>query len=152
LRIVRAARRGAWVLFGGIAPETIEAHVGLVQMMKSQGLLDRVLISHGCRGYDVGEKRGGKIRHYDCLFKQFLPAMFRAGFVLDQVEQLTALNPARAFHTRVRPLRRATGASGPHGQEPKSPQPAGKPPAPARKVRAPAGKTSSDSARPSEPA
>ena len=56
---VRAAKRGAWVEFDGISPTSVARHVELVQHMKTQGLLDRVLVSHDAGWYRVGEPGGG---------------------------------------------------------------------------------------------
>lgn len=94
---LQAARRGAWVEFDGIAPNTIERHVELVSTMKKAELLDRVLISHDAGWYHVGEPNGGTFRAYDTLFSRFLPALREAGFTADEIRQLTVENPAHAL-------------------------------------------------------
>jgi phosphotriesterase-related protein len=99
---VRAARQGAWISFDGLAPDNVERYVELVAFMKSEELLDRVLVSHDAGWYHVGEPGGGDFRPYDTLGSAFLPALRVAGFSEDEIRQLTVTNPARAFTVRVR--------------------------------------------------
>jgi phosphotriesterase-related protein len=90
------AEAGAWIEFDGIAPDSIDRHVELVQNMKRHMLLDRVLISQDAGWYWVGEPEGGSFRAYDTLFTLFLPALRAAGFTEEEVQQLTVENPAQA--------------------------------------------------------
>lgn len=93
----RAARRGAWVEFDGIAGTTVARHVGLVRRMKEQGLLGRVLVSHDAGWYRVGEPGGGQFRSYDTLFTTFIPALKAEGFVDTEIRQLLVRNPRVAL-------------------------------------------------------
>jgi phosphotriesterase-related protein len=94
---VRAARRGAWVELDGISPASVPQHVELVRHMKTEGLLDRVLVSQDAGWYRVGEPGGGRFRPYDTLFTAFLPAVRAAGFTEADVRQLMVENPRRAL-------------------------------------------------------
>lgn len=94
---VRAARRGAWVEFDGISEKSVDRHVALVQRMKSEGLLHRVLVSHDAGWYRVGEPGGGTFRPYDTLFTKFIPALKAAGFTEQEVRQLLVENPRRVL-------------------------------------------------------
>ena len=94
---VRAAERGAWVEFDGVAPATVDVHVALVRNMKDRGLLGRVLVSHDAGWYRVGEPRGGTFRPFDTLFTSFVPALKAAGFTESEVRQLLVDNPRRAL-------------------------------------------------------
>ncbi|HXW04460.1 MAG TPA: hypothetical protein VD833_04450 [Vicinamibacterales bacterium] len=96
-----AARRGAWVEFDGIAPETVDRHVDLVQRMRRAGLLEHVLVSHDAGWYRVGEPGGGRFRPYDTLFTRFVPALEAAGFSDQDVRQLLVANPRRALTRAV---------------------------------------------------
>jgi predicted metal-dependent phosphotriesterase family hydrolase len=98
---LQAARRGAWVEFDGIAPNTVERHVALVSAMREAGLLDRVLISHDAGWYNVGEPNGGTFRAYETLFTRFLPALGEAGFSEGEIRQLTVENPRRALEGMI---------------------------------------------------
>jgi predicted metal-dependent phosphotriesterase family hydrolase len=93
----RAATRGAWVEFDGIAPATVGRHVDLVRQMKEAGLLRHVLVSHDAGWYHVGEAGGGQYRPYDTLFVTFVPALRAAGFDDADVRQLLVENPRRAL-------------------------------------------------------
>ena len=93
----RAARRGAWVEFDGIAAATVARHVALVRHMKEQGLLGRVLLSHDAGWYRVGEPGGGQFRPYDTLFTTFIPALTAEGFVDAEIQQLLVRNPRLAL-------------------------------------------------------
>jgi len=99
---IRAARRGAWLSFDGVAPKTIERHAELVRVIREAGLLGRVLISHDAGWYHVGEPRGGLFRPYDTLFTQFIPVLKKAGFSDEEIQQLTVINPREAFGVRIR--------------------------------------------------
>jgi phosphotriesterase-related protein len=101
-RHAQIGRRGGWVEFDGVRPNSIERHVELVRHMKDEGLLDRVLISQDAGWYTVGEPGGGDFRGYDTLQAEFLPALREAGLTDDEVRRLTVENPARAFGVRKR--------------------------------------------------
>jgi phosphotriesterase-related protein len=96
----RAAQRGAWVEFDGIAPASLERHVELVMNMKDRGLSAHVLVSHDAGWYRVGEPRGGTFRPYDTLFTAFLPALEKAGFSDADRRRLLVENPRRALVPR----------------------------------------------------
>jgi phosphotriesterase-related protein len=98
--LVRAAKRGAWVEFDGISPNSVQRHVDLVQRMKSHGLLEHVLVSHDAGWYRVGEPGGGNFRTYDTLFTTFLPALKGSGFGEVDVRQLIVSNPRKALAGR----------------------------------------------------
>jgi phosphotriesterase-related protein len=93
----RAAERGAWVEFDGIAHASVGRHVELVLGMKERRLLERVLVSHDAGWYRVGEPKGGAFRPYDTLFTTFLPALEKAGFSHADRRQLLVENPRRAL-------------------------------------------------------
>lgn len=99
---VRAAQSGAWISFDGLAPGDVDRYVARVALMKSEGLLQRVLVSHDAGWYHVGEPGGGTFRPYEALFTDFLPALEAAGFTDDEIHQLTVVNPAEAYAVRVR--------------------------------------------------
>jgi phosphotriesterase-related protein len=94
---VRAAKRGAWVEFDGVSEKSVDRHVELVQKMKAEGLLGRVLVSHDAGWYRVGEPGGGQFRPYDTLFTTFVPALKSAGVDDREIGQLLVDNPRRAL-------------------------------------------------------
>jgi phosphotriesterase-related protein len=96
----RAAKAGAWVEFDGISDTSIDRHVELVVLMKTQGLLGRVLVSHDAGWYRVGEPGGGQFRPFDTLFTRFIPALTAAGMTTSEVNQLLVDNPRQALTPR----------------------------------------------------
>jgi phosphotriesterase-related protein len=96
----RVAKAGAWVEFDGISEASIARHVELVVLMKTQGLLGRVLVSHDAGWYRVGEPDGGQFRPFDTLFTKFIPALTAAGVTSSEVNQLLVENPRQALTAR----------------------------------------------------
>jgi phosphotriesterase-related protein len=96
----RAAKRGAWVEFDGIAPASVGRHVELALSMKARGFFAHVLVSHDAGWYRVGEPGGGTFRPFDTLFTSFLPALGKAGFSDAERRQLLVENPRRALAPR----------------------------------------------------
>jgi len=101
---VRAATRGAWVELDGISGASVPRHVELVQLLKTQLLLDRVLVSHDAGWYRVGEPGGGQFRAYDTLFTTFVPALTSSGFTDQEIRQLLVANPHRALTGMAEPV------------------------------------------------
>jgi phosphotriesterase-related protein len=96
----RVAKAGAWVECDGISEASIARHVELVVLMKTQGLLGRVLVSHDAGWYRVGEPDGGQFRPFDTLFTKFIPALTAAGVTSSEVNQLLVENPRQALTAR----------------------------------------------------
>jgi phosphotriesterase-related protein len=94
---VRAAKAGAWVEFDGIAEDSIARHVDVVRAMKTESLLERVLLSHDAGWYHVGEPGGGEFRPYTTLFTRLLPALEQAGLTKDEIRSMLVDNPRRAI-------------------------------------------------------
>ncbi len=101
---VEAARRGAWVEFDGVRPETIDRTVDLVAYMQRRGQLGRVLVSQDAGWYSIGEEGGGEFRPFTTLITEFVPALQAAGFKDGDVDVLLRANPAEAFRIRVRQI------------------------------------------------
>ena len=100
-----AARRGAWVSFDGVGPDSVAGHVKMVARMREGGLLHRVLVSHDAGWYHVGEPRGGSFRAFDTVFTAFIPALRAVGFTDSDIDALFVKNPAEAFSIAVRRTR-----------------------------------------------
>ncbi len=99
---VQAGHQGSWVSFDGVGSETIEAHVGYLQTMKREKLLERVLVSQDTGWYHVGEPDGGNYKDYNCIFTQFIPALQQNGFTQREIDTIFVHNPAKAFAIKVR--------------------------------------------------
>ncbi|MDR8392520.1 hypothetical protein NC796_15300 [Aliifodinibius sp. S!AR15-10] len=101
-----AAREGAWVEFDGIGPGSADYHFKLINSMRQDGLLDRVLISHDAGWYRVGQPGGspGDFDPYTYIFEQFIPRLKRAGFTEEEIDMLVRENPQKAFTISVRTI------------------------------------------------
>lgn len=94
---VRAAEMGAWVSFDGINDDNADEYAGLLQNMKDNKLLGRVLLSHDAGWYHPGEPGGGQFRGYTSLFTKLIPLLKKNGFTEGEVNTLLVSNPAKAF-------------------------------------------------------
>ena len=101
-RHVEAARRGAWISFDGVRPDSVAAHVERVMRLRDEGLLHRVLVSQDAGWYSVGEPRGGDFRSYDTVFTAFIPALQDVGLADEEIDTLFIDNPMSAFSIEIR--------------------------------------------------
>ena len=97
-----AAQRGAWISLDGVSEKNIENYVERLNYLRSENLLDRVLISHDAGWYRPGESLGGQFRPYTAIHEHLVPALLQAGFTEDEVKQLLIGNPASAFTVSVK--------------------------------------------------
>ena len=100
----KAAAQGAWIALDGVSEQRIKAYADNLAALKSEGLLDHVLISHDSGWYRVGEKDGGKYNGYTTIFTALIPALDEMGFTDEDINLLLSQNPASAFAIRVRTL------------------------------------------------
>lgn len=75
---VRAAKSGAWVSLDGITGE-FDNYADSIAVLKKEGLLKHVLISHDAGYYRPGEKEGGEIKGYTDIFKELIPRLTEIG-------------------------------------------------------------------------
>jgi predicted metal-dependent phosphotriesterase family hydrolase len=101
--LLDAARAGAFLSFDGIAPETVNHHLALVQLIKNDGRLPQVLLSHDGNSFRANGTR--PLKPYTALFTHFLPALEKAGLSRRDLHRLTTENPARVFTIHPRLLR-----------------------------------------------
>lgn len=99
--ILKAAEAGAWIEFDGVSKDSIEEHLGFVRMMKANGYMDQTLLSHDGNSFRAN---GREPKPYDALFTDFIPVLKQDGFSQQEIQQLTASNPASAFQVRIRKM------------------------------------------------
>ena len=90
------AARGAWVEYDGIGWRPIVEHLALLPPIIERHA-DRLLLSMDAGWYWVGEPEGGKIRDYNALTDELLPALREMGTTEETIWHLLVENPARAF-------------------------------------------------------
>jgi len=100
--LIKAANRGTWISLDGIGWGEMEKYITRIQLLKSNGLLHRLLISHDAGWYKPGEPDGGTMTGYTKLFEVLIPQLIQGGFSNQDIRQLLVVNPANAFAIRVR--------------------------------------------------
>jgi predicted metal-dependent phosphotriesterase family hydrolase len=93
----KAAAKGAWLEFDGIARGTAVQHVELVLAAIERGFGPQVLLSMDAGWYHVGEPGGGSYRGYSSLFEDFLPELRKRGASRKIIRDLLEENPRRAL-------------------------------------------------------
>jgi phosphotriesterase-related protein len=98
----KAAQLGAWVSLDGMGWGDWENYASWIDLLKSNRLLHRVLISHDAGWYKPGESNGGNFIGFTNLFEKVFPVLRQKGFTQDDFDQLLIHNPAEAFKIKVR--------------------------------------------------
>ncbi|MCS7146222.1 MAG: phosphotriesterase [Nitrososphaerota archaeon] len=93
-------RQGAWVSYDGIREATVERSLRLVLFVREHGFERQLLLSQDSGWYNVGEPRGGNIRGYSYLVKEFIPLLLGRGLGRDFVERVLIDNPSRVFQIK----------------------------------------------------
>jgi phosphotriesterase-related protein len=98
---VRAARMGAWVSLDGLGWGGVAEYAETLALLKKEGLLHRVLISHDAGWYKPDEP-DASFQGYTAIFSDLLPLLKQQGFTQTDREQLLVKNPAAALLLQVR--------------------------------------------------
>jgi phosphotriesterase-related protein len=101
---IKAARSGAWIGFDGLNENNIQDYLKLIENMKENKLLGKVLLSHDAGWYDPEKINGGEYRGYTVLLEKLIPLLREEHFTDDEINQLLIVNPARAFEIKIRKL------------------------------------------------
>ena len=99
---IGAAKAGGWVSFDGVNPGSIPACLAFMKDMKSEKMLEHVLLSHDAGWYHVGEPNGGTYKDYNTISDKLIPALKENGFTEKEIQLLFVLNPAKAFAVKIR--------------------------------------------------
>ncbi len=102
---VKAAKMGTWVSLDNVNTSDISRYVEALTLLKENGLLDRVLISHDAGYYRPGEKNGGEFTGYTAIFTHLIPALTEKGFTKRDIRRLLDKNPEEALELRVKRYR-----------------------------------------------
>ena len=98
---LECARRGAWMEYDGIGPDSARKHLELLLFMLEKGYEGQLLISQDAGWYRPGEPGGGKIRGFEYLKSDFLPMLTGEGIPQATIEHLLVHNPRRALEIGV---------------------------------------------------
>ena len=97
-----AARKGAWIAFDNFNPGQLEKFVEFAQLMKKEGLLNKLMFSHDAGWYKPGETNGGEFRGFTDIENLLIPALEKSGLSQPDIYQIFTLNPAEAFKVKIR--------------------------------------------------
>lgn len=98
---LRAARLGAWVSLDGVGWGDIQPYVEALLLLKKNGLLHRVLLSHDGGWYKPDEPEGS-FQNYTAVFTKLFPVLQQQGFSAKDQHQLLVTNPAEVMQVRIR--------------------------------------------------
>ena len=101
---IKAAKMGTWVSLDGINEDTLEKNTSLLQFMKAQNLLNKVLISHDAGWYKPGEENGGQFRGFTTIPDKLVPLLLAKGFTEADINQLLVKNPIQVFTIKKRKM------------------------------------------------
>ena len=101
-KLLEAARMGCWIAFDNFNPKRLERYVEFAQLMKKEGLLNRLMFSHDAGWFRPGEPDGGTFRGFTEIEEFLIPALEKNGLSQQDIHQLFTLNPAEAFQVKVR--------------------------------------------------
>lgn len=103
--LLHAAEKGAWISLDALRTVnyyeqrtnvkiSVERHLELLKLLKDNGYLSQVLLSHDGSAYP---QQGKNKRTFEVLFTTFIPMMKSAGFSDLEIDQLIRVNPSNAF-------------------------------------------------------
>ncbi|WP_221393449.1 phosphotriesterase [Dyadobacter sp. NIV53] len=99
---IKITKSGCWISLDGIGEDSMDKNEKTISLLKSNGLLDQILISHDAGWYKPGEKDGGEFKGFTTIPDQFVPLLKTKGFSENEINQLLIENPAKAFTIKVR--------------------------------------------------
>lgn len=98
----KAAQMGAWVSLDGLGWGDWENYAAWIDLMRSNKLLHRVLISHDAGWYKPSEVKGGNFVGFTSIFEKLFPILRQKGFSEPDFNQLLIRNPANAFKLSIK--------------------------------------------------
>ena len=97
---ISTAERGAYVEYDSISSGEANRYIQLIKTMLDKGHADKLLLSQDAGWYNVGQPKGGNIRSFAYIIKEFIPLMERSGIDKETVNKLMVSNPAKALQIK----------------------------------------------------
>jgi phosphotriesterase-related protein len=110
---IRAAKSGAWISLDKVhadlkgdarSPDSIGWYAGRILALKSNGVLNRILLSHDSGWFDPAIPGGGNPDGYTAIFRYLIPALKSKGLSDKDINQILVENPKKAFRIGIRKL------------------------------------------------
>lgn len=99
---IKIGKSGCWISLDGIGNDNLEKNAATISLLKSNGLLNQVLISHDAGWYKPGESNGGEFRAFTTIPDKFIPLLKTEGFTESEINQLLIKNPKAAFTLKIK--------------------------------------------------
>jgi phosphotriesterase-related protein len=99
---IKAAKSGAWISLDGLGDNNLQDYLAMINNLKDNNLLSRILLSHDAGWYDPGKENGGEYRGYTTLFEKLIPLLRSENYSEKEINQLLVINPAQAFTIKIR--------------------------------------------------
>ena len=99
---IKAAKMDAWISLDGINEDNLLKNAGIIHLLKTENLLNKVLISHDAGWYKPGEENGGVFRGFTTISDKLLPLLKTKGFTSTDLDQLMIKNPVQMLSISVR--------------------------------------------------
>lgn len=96
------AEKGVWISLDGVNHEETDEYVQRLLLLRNDGHLDKVILSHDAGWYTPGEPNGGSYRSHTALMTHLIPALKEAGFTDQELKLLTEDNPREALTISIR--------------------------------------------------
>ncbi len=102
-KIVTIAKMGAWISLDkyGWNEKYATEYPALIKLLKEEGLLNRLLISHDAGWFDPGQPEQ-PFRPYTLIFDELIPNLKKQGLTDEDINQILVKNPAKAFTVKKR--------------------------------------------------
>jgi len=94
------AEQGAYVEYDNISEGEANRCVQLIKMMLDKGHEDRLLLSQDAGWYNVGQPKGGSIRGFAYLIRDFVPLMEQSGIDKKTIDKILISNSAKALQIK----------------------------------------------------
>ena len=101
---VKIGKMGCWISLDGINDDNLDKNSDTIALLKSNGLLNQVLISHDAGWYKPGENNGGEFRGFTTISDKFIPLLKTKGFSESDINQIIVKNPAQVFTIKIRKI------------------------------------------------
>ena len=96
--LLAVAKTGAWISLDKFKAPQVEDYISNINLLKQEGYLDQILLSHDGNSYT----RGGELRGYQSVITHLVPALKESGFSEEEMNRILVVNPQNAFRISVR--------------------------------------------------
>lgn len=97
-----AAEKGSWISLDYLSENNVENITEIIQYLKKEGNLSKILLSHDAGWFDPAKPNGGEFRGFNVLMDKLIPSLINNDFSQEEIDLLLVKNPENAFQIKVR--------------------------------------------------